>query len=278
MANQSEARPAELGRLATFASPELESAYREAELAHDVKLVRAVVVVYLLSNVPFGMVDRAFEHDPSRLHLVYAGRVLVSALAVLIAWYLPRMASPAARDRALLLWAAALTLANVPMILSRPTDFGGPLASTLLVIVGWTLVLPASFGYQLASVALLAGGFVATREAQGAAGTAALASTAGLLASGLAISLLASHRLQRSKRERFQSLREEISLRGELEQALAEIRTLRGILPICVSCHKIRDETGAWQRVETYVSSHTHAQFSHGYCPACEGKFLSEDG
>ncbi len=56
---------------------------------------------------------------------------------------------------------------------------------------------------------------------------------------------------------------------GELQQALAEIKTLRGIVPICASCKKIRDDEGYWQQVEVYVRDHTEAEFSHGICPEC---------
>lgn len=55
----------------------------------------------------------------------------------------------------------------------------------------------------------------------------------------------------------------------ELRAALAEIRDLQGILPICASCKKVRDDTGYWEQVESYVSRHTGAQFSHGVCPDC---------
>jgi hypothetical protein len=58
----------------------------------------------------------------------------------------------------------------------------------------------------------------------------------------------------------------------ELEQALAEIRTLQGILPICSWCHQIRDDAGAWKQLEHYISTHSEAQFSHGICPSCVSK------
>ena len=57
--------------------------------------------------------------------------------------------------------------------------------------------------------------------------------------------------------------------RRQLQQALDEVRTLRGIVPICSYCKKIRDDEGYWNQVEQYVSKHTEAQFSHGICPAC---------
>jgi len=55
----------------------------------------------------------------------------------------------------------------------------------------------------------------------------------------------------------------------ELQEALGQIKTLRGIVPICMSCKKIRDEKGFWQQVEDYVSAHSAAQFTHGLCSKC---------
>lgn len=53
------------------------------------------------------------------------------------------------------------------------------------------------------------------------------------------------------------------------EQALGEIKTLNGLIPICCHCKKIRNDEGYWQHVEVYVRDHTHADFSHGICPEC---------
>lgn len=58
----------------------------------------------------------------------------------------------------------------------------------------------------------------------------------------------------------------------ELHLALDQIRTLRGIVPICSNCKKIRDDTGYWKQVEVYVREHTEAEFSHGICPECMKK------
>ena len=56
---------------------------------------------------------------------------------------------------------------------------------------------------------------------------------------------------------------------AELQKAIAEIKTLRGILPICSYCNKIRDDDGYWERVEVYIKKHTEADMSHGICPRC---------
>jgi len=55
----------------------------------------------------------------------------------------------------------------------------------------------------------------------------------------------------------------------ELSDALAHIKTLRGIIPICSHCKKIRDDTGYWNQVDAYIRKHSDAQFSHGICPDC---------
>ncbi len=55
----------------------------------------------------------------------------------------------------------------------------------------------------------------------------------------------------------------------ELTNSLAQIKLLKGLIPICANCKKIRDDTGFWQEVESYISHHTDANFSHGICPDC---------
>lgn len=58
----------------------------------------------------------------------------------------------------------------------------------------------------------------------------------------------------------------------QLEQSLGEVKALRGILPICSSCKKIRDDRGYWNQVEHYLKEHTDVQFSHSLCPDCARK------
>ena len=55
----------------------------------------------------------------------------------------------------------------------------------------------------------------------------------------------------------------------ELQEALDHVRTLQGILPICMHCHRIRDDGQSWQRLEEYIGQHSDAAFSHGICPEC---------
>lgn len=68
---------------------------------------------------------------------------------------------------------------------------------------------------------------------------------------------------------RKQAERERERLIAELREALAHIKTLRGLLPICASCKKIRDDQGYWRQVEAYMMERTDVQFTHGICPDC---------
>jgi DNA-binding response OmpR family regulator len=63
----------------------------------------------------------------------------------------------------------------------------------------------------------------------------------------------------------------------ELERALAQVRQLQGLLPICAYCKKIRDDQNYWQKVEDYISQHTQAVFSHGICPECYAKIVDKE-
>lgn len=67
-----------------------------------------------------------------------------------------------------------------------------------------------------------------------------------------------------------------IRLNYSLKKALSEVKMLSGFLPICSSCKKIRDDTGYWSRIETYIRQRSDAEFSHSICPECSEKLFSE--
>jgi len=68
---------------------------------------------------------------------------------------------------------------------------------------------------------------------------------------------------------RKQAEEERERLIGELKHAIAEIRTLSGLLPICAACKNIRDDKGYWNKLEQYIQAHSEAEFTHGLCPDC---------
>lgn len=101
----------------------------------------------------------------------------------------------------------------------------------------------------------------------------------GFLTSGLACCIVLwvlvstydgeHERSRQLNRDLAESLEVNLEKTAELEGSIAEIRTLRGLLPICACCKKVRDDQGLWTRVEEYISNHTDVEFSHGLCPDC---------
>ena len=69
--------------------------------------------------------------------------------------------------------------------------------------------------------------------------------------------------------------RELVERHQQLEQALKEVKVLRGLIPICFSCKKIRDDQGYWHTIEAYIQAHSEVDFSHGLCPECMDKRFS---
>jgi CHASE3 domain sensor protein len=98
----------------------------------------------------------------------------------------------------------------------------------------------------------------------------------GACALAVALLLLAHHLASRElqfRRRAEEQLRQMVT---QLKTALAEVKTLHGLIPICAWCKNVRSDSGYWQTVEQYVRSHSDADFSHGMCPNCATKFKQD--
>jgi PAS domain S-box-containing protein len=77
-----------------------------------------------------------------------------------------------------------------------------------------------------------------------------------------------------TERKRGENEREKLV--KELQAALAEVKKLSGLLPICMHCKQVRDDQGYWNRIESYLSDHSSAEFSHSICPTCAEKYYPD--
>ncbi len=78
------------------------------------------------------------------------------------------------------------------------------------------------------------------------------------------------------ERQRSTLERDREKLISRLEDSLARVQTLSGMLPICASCKNVRNDKGYWERIEKYISERTAAEFTHGLCPECQKKLYPE--
>jgi len=83
-------------------------------------------------------------------------------------------------------------------------------------------------------------------------------------------------RLQTANDELASARNDLYSKNEKLQNALNEVKTLKGLLPICASCKKIRDDKGYWNQIEFYLQNHMEVRFSHGLCPECKKKLYPE--
>jgi hypothetical protein len=99
-----------------------------------------------------------------------------------------------------------------------------------------------------------------------------------ILVSGGLVGWYGSRGVQRTRRELFVALLEQRQANARLTEARVEIRTLRGIIPICGHCKRIRDDGGYWFQLEEFISARSDALFSHGICPDCTREHFPEVG
>lgn len=136
---------------------------------------------------------------------------------------------------------------------------------------GAYILIPISLRWQTAAALLLSAGGVVLWLLDRFPVAEAYESVAVLAAYTLVNvwGLLSSSRIGQSHRRRFVLLTQEKALRQELETALAEVKVLRGIIPICSFCNKIRNDDGYYEALEAYISRYSEAHFSHTLCPDC---------
>jgi hypothetical protein len=124
---------------------------------------------------------------------------------------------------------------------------------------------------EIGDTMALVGTDIAARTVGSKLALVRIGNAVGFLAVAALIITLVRLYLQQSK-----LAHEREGLVSELREALANVRTLSGLLPICASCKKIRNDGGDWQKLETYVGQHSNAEFSHSICPECTRKLYPE--
>jgi hypothetical protein len=83
--------------------------------------------------------------------------------------------------------------------------------------------------------------------------------------------------LEDAQEKRLSFVQGEINFVKPVPKRITHVKTLTGMLPICTSCKKIRDDHGCWTQLEMYIHEHSEAEFSHGLCPECVKKFYPVD-
>jgi len=272
-----EARIGDWGR---FESPALEEQYRVEQVKQEAGGARSFIWVALATFLTFAISDYRLLGTTGQLGFVLGARLAVVMLSLIALTRLRKDSAPRDFDRTLFAWGVVATALRLYIAWTRP---GGEFANHVFVNVTMVLLIYVAFPLTLRLQAILAAGFAAANIflfvflnplADGLARLALATAVVVANVMGLVISRNSHH----MKRQRFAATLREAELRESLDRSLAEIKTLRGILPICAHCKRVRDDAGYWQKVEVYVRDRTHAEFSHGICPQCAKLHWGEAG
>lgn len=265
---------------------ELEGQYRRAHFRQDYLLAMAGLAIFAASTALLSVNDFQFIGPTPTAFALLAGRIALIAWTIWLAVTFRRGDDYARFDRCLV-WCGlfGVTLVAV-MRLTRPLDylhnFAAEAAFALILFLmfrmrrPWLALAPTYLGLS----GLLTLWFWKTSPSLPPLVAISL-SLVVAMAGGYAMACWAEN----LRRRQFLTQRAEAQARRQLErtvedlrQAQAEVRALSGLLPICANCKKIRDDSGYWQQIESYISAHTQAQFTHGLCPECIAKLYPQLG
>jgi hypothetical protein len=232
------------------AGPDFERDFREWEVEGRKRLAVPMLVICGVLTLLLGVLDLRFlggEGIPGQTVLV---RFFLAGFSGVAAWRVYFTDRPGVVDAWIFGWSMTIVMALVARHVLvgdelQPMHHALDVALTIL----W-LLCTNPIQLQLVPSLLTAGSGLTTSW-----GGAHPATLLGAYVLALAGGVIVAWERDRTSRSRFRAVR--------------EIRTLRGIVPICAACKQIRDDDGYWHRVEEYVRMNTEAEFTHGMCPGC---------
>jgi len=260
----------------------LEPAAREIEfrnngLRRDRKVATALLVLAMVFHALSLPTDASLIADPVTLQLVWSirgvGIVFDLAALALIRWRRERRIF----DDVMGIWAALLVAGVVVANGLLPRDYTTHVAWDLLLTLAVYVVVPLTLRRQLPIAAFFTfGNLLLFAQLKTLERPAAFYDILSAFVCANIIGAMTSWELNRWRRQQFVALRSEEEAKAHLEVALQEVKTLRGIIPICAHCKNVRTDQGIWRQVESYVREHSEADFTHGICPDCMRKYYPE--
>ena len=255
--------------LGEFADADLEGEYRRQYAPQDLAVARVVVCTGGVATLGLGFIDhQLFPGGPELVGLGAArGAVFAASAAALV--LLGSAPGPVRFARVLCGWFAATVALHVYVGAVWPAGHVELRMTAALSALMSYCVLPLTLRLQTTGALLhTAGSLAVVAWLNPPAGSAAVVGEACWLGVVNALGLVLSFRQHTRQRQLFAAHLRQSQLTTHLARALAEVRTLRGLIRVCAWCRKVNGD-GGWQMLEAYVREHSHAEFTHGICPAC---------
>lgn len=252
-----------------FADAEMETAYRRRHAPFDRWLGRVIIGGAAVTVLALGALDyQLFPGGPELVGL-WGARAAVAVLSLLTLYSLRGEPTPTAFERRLAVWYAATVALHVYVGAVWPAGHIELRMTAALAALMSYCVLPLPLRLQTVGALMHTAGALLVAAGLNPVGDAgAVFAEASWLVLINVLGVFLSYRLHARQRMLFAALLRQSELSASLGKALAEVRTLRGLIRVCAWCRKV--DTGAdWQQLEKYVKAHSHAEFTHGICPVC---------
>ncbi len=268
-----------LQRLRTrFKDSAMEKGYREYYLRQDSVQAAIGVAALMIPIVVFSYSDYIFFGYGPMFYLLAAlrGVILVAATAMIVS--LLRSVRIVYRDYMLFAWLAANCALSIYINANRPAGFIHHTYIDLLLIVAIYLLFPNPLTLQTAVAVPFTAvniGFILAFRTDLAPAVLNVIMVSHIL--GNLMGAYVSWNLHFSRRMQYRHWKTEKDLKEELQEAAENIKTLKGLLPICARCRKVRDDGGYWKNLEDYVQSRMDTTFSHGLCEECEKALYGQE-
>ncbi len=293
------------GKWLTFGlSPEQEDRFRRANFRQDVAQARICILLVLVPLLVFAVNDYRFLGLSWPFQGLAALRLALAAYSVVLVVRLRRATSYRSYDREQFVWglcfavfivlvastrsqafiahAIIAVVAVFISVIAIPNRFANQLVLSAIYPIGETLIIaPGSLRSQPAFVSVLVSVWLASGVAVAVGRWLHKLRRREFLArEGEQEAKAEAERLLAAREETEAALRAALAanekLVAELRESLDSVKTLSGLLPICMHCKNVRNDKGYWEQIERYVSSRTDALFSHALCPDCAKKHYPE--
>lgn len=255
--------------LGEFADPGLENAYRQKYAPQDRLFGRVIVAVAAVAVIGLGVMDASVLPTEAAVWWMRAVRVVFLALSAVALFLLRGNPSPDRFTWVLCGWnllAVALHVYGGVVMPAGDSDLR--LVAAVAVFMPYC-VTPLPLRYQTGiALSHTAAALAVSVWLNPSTVKPTLVNDLCWLGLINVLGVFMSYRLHSRQRRLFAAMRRQTELSSNLGRALAEVKTLRGLIRVCAWCRKV-DSEGVWQQLEAYVKEHSHAKFTHGICPTC---------
>ncbi len=242
-----------------FDEPVTEAGFRSWSLPQDLLRARVAITATIPLALLFVWSDYMMFGTASPFPTLVGARIAYVLYSIAALILLTRLRASRSVDALILLWSTISAGALAYVAYTRPPMYSGHLVMEVVAVFFLVAVMPNQLRFQMVSAVVMAAGTIFVAVSHGLTQDPLMANVVwGAFAASVAFGSFVSWDSHVSRRR--------------LYSAMTEVGTLRGMIPMCARCRKVRDDDGSWGQLEVYLSKRTEAEFTHGYCPECYGE------